>query len=168
MEAKKTKMVLLLPIAILILAVMASTFLQNWRYAGLDDTYWIRVNAGEDAPETIDTSRFSIRKIEIKDFSLISTVASVSERARENGFKKGDLDFYGNFVGEKIVGMTHYRTSSCGLDVYSPLELSLSEDRKAMYGTELVPVFDPHACGVWPQEDWTPVNFTLHRVPFKG
>jgi hypothetical protein len=166
---KKLKTILLISLLFLVVIAFLSLSFQKRSGDELHMTYWIRVNANENPPEKLDTDRFSVRRLEVKSFSLISTIVSVSERADKIGFKEGDLDFYANFRGDKIVGMTHYRTrlNNCNLSLYSPLELELSGDGTLLRGKDLMPFVDPESCVVFPEDHWHQVNFTLRQVQFQ-
>ncbi len=169
MEISKLRSILLIPLALLFIISLVSLAFQALKNSELEDTYWIWVNQGDEVPNSLNTSRFSVRKIETKGFSIVSTLVLVSESAEDAGFREGDLDFYGSYKKEKIVGMTHYRTKTgdCSLDLYSPTELDVSSSRSVIYGTDLVPQFDPHSCRLWPQSEWTQQNFTLHPIDFE-
>jgi hypothetical protein len=169
MDIRKSKSILIIPLALLVIIVIVSLAFQTLKSSDLEGTYWIRVNQGDEVPKSLNTSRFSVRKIESKGFSIVSTLVLVSVKAEESGFKEGDLDFYGSFKKGKIVGMTHYRTkmADCSLDIYSPTKLEVSSDRSEIYGSDRVPQFDPHSCMPWPSSEWTPRNFTLHRIDFE-
>lgn len=158
--------ILLIPLVILILASLISTAFQYNRITDLKDTFWIRVDGDEDIPSDIDPSVFSLRRIDSKGLTIISTLEVVSNGARSEGFEAGDLDFYGRFEGGRIVGMTHYKASrgNCTLDLYSPTEMWVADDYARISGFDLLPLFKPDSCQPWPQSEWSKRNFTLYQV----
>lgn len=168
MDPRQLRTILLIPLAILVIVALSSLAYQSLRSSDLEGTYWIRVNEGEDAPTSLNISRFSVRKIETKGFAIVSTIVSLSKRAEDSGFREGDLDFYGSFKKDKIVGMTHYRTkiADCSLDIYSPTELEVSTDSNVIFGIDKLPQFDPHSCRPLSESEWSTANFTLHRIDF--
>jgi hypothetical protein len=169
MDSKQLKRILLLPLILLVIVAGFSLFFQSKRSSELDNTYWTRVNYWEDPSEKINPAKYSVRKIEIKSFSVVSTLVFVGEKSKKSGFKKGDLDFYGTFNGEEISGMTHYRGQevNCSIDIYSPTQLRLSKNKSIIEGSDLLPFFEPVYCRPWPRDQWEARNFTLYRIEFK-
>ena len=158
--------VLLTLLVILVLASLISMVFQYNRITDLKDTFWIRVDGDGDIPLDVDPSVFSLRRIDSKGLTIISTLEVVSNGARSEGFEAGDLDFYGRFEGRCIVGMTHYKASrgNCTLDLFSPAEMRVAPDTSMISGIDFLPLFKPDSCRPWPQSMWHRRNFTLYRV----
>ena len=169
---REPKSALFIPILILAVVLIASVALQKGGFSEIDKTYWIRVNEGEAIPTTMNSSMYSVRKIESKDLGVISTIVAISDRAIKSGFKQGDMNFYGNVVDGKIIGFVHYigTHGNCSISFFSPMEIILPEQfidgDTTLAGSDLVPQIDIESCRVFPREYWPKRNFTLIQVEF--
>jgi preprotein translocase subunit SecG len=168
MDPRRLKSIFLMPVVLLVIVVVVAVLFQSKRSSDLDGSYWIRVGSGEEVLDKLNTSKHSLRRIEIKGTTVVFKLVSISESAKGIGKKVGDPDFNGNFIQGKITGVTHYRgvSGNCSLDIYSPTELTLGEDSSIIYGSDYLPFFEPVSCRIWPKDVWQRRNFTLHRIGF--